>query len=297
MKAILSPFLAIFAFALPALAQEATDLGPGAKSGAAQIMPVVVPSTTLNGAIGSGSGGSCEASGNSAIRIYRDAVSPACAAPKVFPGTFGTGPFYYDTYQVVNATGATQCVTMTIVAPVQAHLMVYNGSFDPNNFGANYMADSGSSSVSSTPQGLSVSVSSNQTVMIVVQDPTASRTGNTYTLTFDYLTVNCGPLFDLYFEDEQLRSRLWLNSTSGAWSMDMLAGPLVGNYTGTTTPILKNGVIALPLPTVPGLAVWGFFDPSTRRATFTLRPPTPGYHGFLLDLNTTGQPPAPGMAK
>jgi hypothetical protein len=283
--------LAALLFALPGAAQSTNDLDPASRLLSTQPAPIAVPAASINGVIGSGSGGSCEATGNSAVRIFRDAIPSSCAAPKAFPGTFGTGPYYFDTYQLINATGSTQCVTMSIVAPVQAHLMVYNGSFDPNAFGTNYLADSGSSSVSGAQQGLTVSVASGQTVVVVVQDPTASRTGNTYTLGYDFLTPGCGPAFNLYFEDDQLRSRVWLNSTSGAWSMDVLAGPLTGNYTGTATLTIINGTIVLPLPTAPGQVLYGFYAPAIRRATFTLRTVGGGYQAFLQDTNTTGQLP------
>ena len=286
--------LAALLFALPGAAQSANDLDPASKLLSNQPAPIAVPAASINGIIGSGSGGSCEATGNSAVRILRNAVPSSCAAPKAFPGPFGTGPYHFDTYQLINATGSTQCVTMSIVAPVQAHLMVYNGTFDPNAFGTNYMADSGSSSVSNTPQGLSVSVAAGQTVVVVVQDPTANRTGNAYTLGYDFLTPGCGPTFNLYFEDDQLRSRVWLNSTSGAWSMDVLAGPLAGNYTGTATPTINGGTIVLPWPTAPGQVLYGFYSPAIRRATFTLRPASGGYQAFLQDTNTTGQ--LPGVA-
>lgn len=291
MTSLLRPFLAALAIAGSVCAQAPRDAVRTAGAPAGQVMAPIIPSITLNGIIGQGSGGACESSGTQNDRIYRDAIPSSCASPKAWPGTLGWGTYTYDTYQLVNNTGMTQCVTMTVWVPGSdmVHLSVYNGAYDPANQGANYLADTGSSAYGGSAS-LSVSVAAGQSVVAVALNPSGTS-GNSYTFTFDYLTVGCGPAYDLYFEDDQLRSRLWLNSTTGAWSMDMLTGPLTGNYTGTTTPILKGGLIALPLPTTPGKALWGFYDPMSRRATFTLRSGSSAYYGFLLDTNTTGSLP------
>ncbi len=68
-------------------------------------------------------------------RINRNAVASSCAVPKTFPGIFGTGPYFYDLYTLINTTGAAQCVTVSYSSTTanQVHVTAYNGSFNPAN--------------------------------------------------------------------------------------------------------------------------------------------------------------------
>lgn len=80
-------------------------------------------------------------------RLLRDGVVSTCAAPKGFPGTFGTGPFAYDTHTAYNP-GASQCVTVNVdvdTCGTNVFVAAYLGSVDPTNLATNYLADQGSS--------------------------------------------------------------------------------------------------------------------------------------------------------
>lgn len=99
-----------------------------------------------------------------------------------------------------------------------------------------------------------------------------------------------GLLYDKFFLDDNGRTRMWLNSTTGAWKVEVLLGFYQGTYEGQVPPITRNGALVLP-PTPPGTqAVWGYYDPASHRASFTLRMANGGM-AFLFDTNTTGQLP------
>jgi hypothetical protein len=288
-RALLS-LVATLSVALPLAAQSANDLPPGQRPlGAAQMALPTVPSTTLNGVIGQGSGGPCETSGTISDRIFRDGIASSCASPKSWPGSLG-GYFYYDTVALMNGTGASQCVTMTLTSSgSMLHLVAYDGTFDPANPAANYLGDTGSSAYGDS-RSFSITVAAGQTVVACIFD-VDGNSGSSYSLSFDYLAVGCGPAYNLYFEDDRLRSRLWLNSNTGAWAMDMLTGPLAGSYSGTSYVSVNSGLVIMPYPTKPGLALWGYYIPLTRQATFTLRTTNAPANGYLTDTNTTGALP------
>lgn len=97
-----------------------------------------------------------------------------------------------------------------------------------------------------------------------------------------------GFAYDLSFMDDNGRMRLCLNSTTGAWKAQVLLGFYQGTYQGQVAPITRNGALVLP-PAPPGTqAVWGYYDPASHRASFTLRMANGGM-AFLFDTSTTGQ--------
>ena len=49
-------------------------------------------------------------------RFFRDGVPTACGVPKICPGPFGTGPYFYDLVTMTNSTCAVQCVTVNYKA-------------------------------------------------------------------------------------------------------------------------------------------------------------------------------------
>lgn len=285
---------ATLTLALPLAAQEKNDLhAPEARPRAAVL--AYVPSTTVSGSIGYLSGGPCESVGTTNVRIYRDGLPSSCAAPKSWPGTyFQSGTFHYNTFTLVNDTGTTQCVSMGLTVNTgMVHLMVYTGSFDPANIGANLLADSGSSAYPGSPEGLSVSVAPGQIVVAVLQEPYPGP-GSQFTFTYNFLVLGC---YDRYFEDDQLRSRLWLNSVNGRWKMDVLSGPLAGPYAGTSPIQNMGGNLVMPYPTAPGLALWGYYIPFSRRANFALRTTGTPTNAYLVDTNSTGLPPEASVVK
>ena len=128
-------------------------------------------------------------------RFFRDGVPSACGATKVCPGPFGTGPYYYDTYSLVNGTCQTQCVTVNYIANAgggDVFVVAYNGSFNPTNLCTNYMADGGSSSLSGgAAVTFNVTVAANTTVIFVAMAAQISTACPSYTMTVTGL--NCTP--------------------------------------------------------------------------------------------------------
>lgn len=254
--------------AFPVFAQEAQDVGPDPRpSAAATAAPAAVPSTTINGVLGSGSGGSCESSGTTPARIFRDATPSSCGSPKSWPGWFGSGNMTYDAYKLVNGTGSTQCVTISVSGLGSAvHVSAYNSDFSYALAPTNYMGDSGSSIDN---QQWSISVAAGQTITLVVQENNQGQAlGGSYALTFTHLTAGC---YDMYFVDDFGRTRLWLNSTTGAWQMEVLSGIYMGTYTGSSEVGSSGDVLSLTTSTAPAQAVWGSTNTSTGRTAFTFR--------------------------
>ncbi|MBX2934320.1 MAG: proprotein convertase P-domain-containing protein [Ferruginibacter sp.] len=126
-------------------------------------------------------------------RIFRDGIASTCAAPKAYPGGFGTGPYYYETHTYVNNSATPVCVTVSISSTTsnQAHVVVYNGSFDPSNQAANYIADNGSSTTGPAVS-FSFTAPANATIVFVVEEPQPSQVCPSFTMTIDGL-VCTGP--------------------------------------------------------------------------------------------------------
>lgn len=102
-------------------------------------------------------------------RIYRNGVSSSCASPKAFPGMNGVpGIYNFDTYSIINTTGANQCVTFSLTSPdVNVHLIAYAGSFNPANQAQNYLGDIGSSSNLGTVRSMDINIPNGQLVVLV----------------------------------------------------------------------------------------------------------------------------------
>lgn len=129
-------------------------------------------------------------------RFFRDGVSSTCASPKgVCPGSFGTGPYYYDTYTMQNLTCASQCVTVTYLAngaTGNCFVTAYNGSFNPANLCTNYIADGGSSSLAGGASvTFSFTLAANATVVLVVNEANVGEASDSYSMTVT--GINCAP--------------------------------------------------------------------------------------------------------
>lgn len=168
-----------------------------AKAGETSFAASIPPSASLindvctfNGSLG-GSDATLTAG-----RFFRDGISSTCASPKgVCPGSFGTGPYYYDTYTMQNLTCASQCVTVTYLAngtSGNCFVTAYNGSFNPSNLCTNYIADGGLSSLAGgTPVTFSFTLAANQTVVFVVNEANVGEASDSYTMTVT--GINCTP--------------------------------------------------------------------------------------------------------
>lgn len=80
-------------------------------------------------------------------RIFRDGVPSSCPS-KAYPGIFNTGtPYSYQVFEFAPAASG-NCVTVnfdTGTCDTNAHMSAYLNSYDPNNQGANFIGDVGSS--------------------------------------------------------------------------------------------------------------------------------------------------------
>lgn len=116
-----------------------------------------------------------------ATRMFREDPPSTCESPHPCPGSSGTGPFYYDTYTVLNQAATSTCVTIhldpkTCTSMPFLHASAYSGSFDPTNLcSTNYLGDIGSSP--EVPKDFSVTIGAGQTLVIVVNAVTASEGG------------------------------------------------------------------------------------------------------------------------
>ncbi len=84
-------------------------------------------------------------------RINRNGVQSTWAAPKTFPGEFGSGDFAYDSITVDFTANAFQDIYYQITytnvdgLSFQPHSTAYANLFNPLDLGENYLGDSGSS--------------------------------------------------------------------------------------------------------------------------------------------------------
>ncbi len=126
-------------------------------------------------------------------RIFRDGNPPTSCAddPKVYPGIFSAGStFNYESAAYTN-TGPDRCVEFYFVTGTcgtNAHMSIYDGSYDPNNQSANFLGDIGSS-VDST---MSIDMTAGQTVVVVVTNTSAPDMCN-FNVEVQYEQVSAPP--------------------------------------------------------------------------------------------------------
>ena len=175
-------------------------------------------------------------------RINRNGVASTCASPKTWPGDFGSGPYFYDTYSLTNNTGADQCVTVDYVSSTSnfVHVTAYNGSFNPANQSANYLGDGGNSA-NTSPVSFSFTAPAGATIVFVVFDPN-NTTVPGYTVTVNGLPTTCsGPTesFDITVNPTPTitcPANITVPSPVGACSLPVNYSPTV---TGTPAPTLS----------------------------------------------------------
>jgi subtilisin-like proprotein convertase family protein len=137
-------------------------------------------------------------------RLFRGGTPPNgnCTTVFPFPGTSGTGPYYYDLHTYTNNTGLTQCGTFTLsttdLTNANIQFAIYNGTFVPTNLATNYLADpDASSGTPATTLSLQVTVNAGQTLQIIVfsanVNTAASGTAANYTLTVDFPLCSSAP--------------------------------------------------------------------------------------------------------
>lgn len=126
-------------------------------------------------------------------RLFRPGATSSCTVPYAFPGVIAqTVP--YRTYTYTNTTGLTQCGTFTMAptdAGSNAQFAIYNGSFNPADLTANYLADPGVSNISTNTLTCQATVNSGQTIVIAAFDLATPST--TFSITIDFPVCSSGP--------------------------------------------------------------------------------------------------------
>lgn len=118
----------------------------------------------------------------------------ACGPPPVYPGTIvNGGTYHYDTITEVNATGSSQCVTVTVnnvTGATSAGVAVYAylGSFDPSNLATNYAGGYNSQIPVGGSGSFGVTVPDGQTLVVEIEEYAAGQGADTYTVTIAGLT-------------------------------------------------------------------------------------------------------------
>jgi hypothetical protein len=111
--------------------------------------------------------------------VFRNGVPSGCGA-KVYPGNFGSGTFRHVVSNAYTNAGADPvCLTVTLTTDATCAADVfataYLGSFDVNNLGTNYLADSGSSIIgASQTESFAVSLPAGASVVFNINEAGAS---------------------------------------------------------------------------------------------------------------------------
>ena len=145
-----------------------------------------VPGASIAGTIGSApptGTGFTSTGGSQTGRLNRFAVVSTCAAPKASPGVFtATGARAYHAYTFTNSNAASQCVSVTLTTSAVSLFSVgyTSGGFVPATPNSNYLADPGTSNLSTT---YSFTAPAGQPFTVVVHEVnTGGATGQAYTL-------------------------------------------------------------------------------------------------------------------
>lgn len=124
------------------------------------------------------------------------APTGSCGSNYTTPSTTGAGSvYYYDTYNVSNTTGYSQCVNFSLThtdPEANLQLAVYNNSFNPNNLAQNYLGDPGiSSGTPAVTTSCNITVPNGANLVVVVFNVNASQAMTTnYTITVTGLTCD-----------------------------------------------------------------------------------------------------------
>ncbi len=121
-------------------------------------------------------------------RLTRTDPPSSCGVAKAFPGTTGSGSRRFDSYTLTNFNSEAACATVTLTIDKTGtdylQAVAYLGSFNPASLNTNYLGDIGASPTLGYSKSMSFLVPANNTVVIVVNETSASGsgTGTPYTL-------------------------------------------------------------------------------------------------------------------
>lgn len=118
----------------------------------------------------------------------------ACGPAPVYPGTItDSSAYHYDTISEVNATGSSQCATISVSNVTGAGssgvaAYAYLGSFDPSNLSTNYAGAYNSQIPVGGSGSFGVTVPDGQTLVVEIEEYVAGAGAATYTVTITGLT-------------------------------------------------------------------------------------------------------------
>lgn len=145
------------------------------------------------------------ATGTQTNLVFPDDPSSTCGVPTAFPGTLTSTTPQYDSYTILNITGAAICATITITADKNAlgaiQAVAYSGSFNPATVGTNFLADPGFNAIVNPGYAavFSALVPASGNLVVVVTELKSpgngfpSALGSTYTLKVAGLPLTAAP--------------------------------------------------------------------------------------------------------
>src|SRR5262245_39222551 len=120
-------------------------------------------------------------------RLVRNGVASGAGTLKPFPGIQDLLPHHYDAYTLVNTTGSSTTVVVTMEATTFDNFSeAYFGSFNPADIRQTYLADAGFSALSTS---YSFNIGPGTTFVVIVNAVAAGAAGAPYTLTVQIGTV------------------------------------------------------------------------------------------------------------
>jgi autotransporter-associated beta strand protein len=202
-------------------------------------------------------GGECEQCGGPIIgsiatgdgiqtdRLNRNGVISTCDASKPCPGSFAEGAVRFDAYTFTNV-GPASCVTVSLDTPCNSlspganaiHCSAYLGSYNPANKCANYLADSGVSSLSAT---YSFVVPASSIFVVIVNESDSGIGCTNYTL--NVTGFDCPQRLDIAsLPPDSVRLR-WSTSAAGYRLLftNVLSNPPNPFAPVSSEPIVTNG--------------------------------------------------------
>jgi autotransporter-associated beta strand protein len=215
-------------------------------------------------------GGECEQCGGPIIgsiatgdgiqtdRLNRNGVISTCDASKPCPGSFAEGAVRFDAYTFTNV-GPASCVTVSLDTPCNSlspgdnaiHCSAYLGSYNPANKCANYLADSGVSSLSAT---YSFVVPASSIFVVIVNESDSGIGCTNYTL--NVTGFECPQRLNI---ERIPANRVRLTWSTSAAGYNLLASPTVtppGSYVPIGPEPVVTGSKFTVTNTTPGSALF-----------------------------------------
>ena len=278
------------AFAMDPYTPTTNDAGTGVLVQAQAMVNDVPPCVTVTCAgIGMDTPDWPSTHGTMPYRMYRDGTASTCAEPKSCPGTFGEGTYHYDVYQFLNTGTSGACVTayFTTYCGFDFFAAAYQGTFDPTNICAGYMADIGSSD----SQPFSFMLDAGECFSIVVMDSYGTSCEGGYSFSISGITCGqCG--FDQTFQDNYNLAQACVDSTTGAFQWYVVGGD---TYSGTLN-VYNGGTMYWSQPGAPQY-VYLYYDPNNHMAWGYLYDYSSYVYSSLFDTNTLDNDPCGSLVQ